>query len=629
MNVAAAVMVLATLHAAAPRTISLQDVLPDKSQRILDQALVAYQTGQLNEFVRLAGSMLDSLSPDELRVADAQLRARYDLDRSLVDLTAEARVELVLDGQVGQLRRPGATELPVALVALDDRTTKLLDPVRRELDIGFPALVPDDVLNEKVPVLAALSSQLEQAALLSGYVQQLVAKQPAVDRAALQGRAREIANRKSADEQRRLDGLRNRLNGRLIEFNIVRLNNAAATLANETANFNNRFVAAIRAQDSLATIHANWDRYKAWKKRDGTYDATVEARWRMLEPQVRARYADLNEKVLHFTEGQRLWLMGRYGRGPVAGGLARASRLPGMDRASQSARMAPVLMPAILRKPEDPQTVAIPYPVARRHHEWWRYPVDASQLIGYAEYTAALGHFEQLIQSTSPAERRVLEEMIGDDDRFVVHSALSSRFDALEPASTLRIARRPPHPKAARPHERRGLSWAMAHARIELEAMRTIEEPGGAVLSVSALPTPFEEDAYLELLLDSVREHYFECLTENLLRVNLASTRLLEPQALPRLAELDQKLTLALSLTRSLRMQVAGRLTLTQENELDQWVSRLLLQQALARKLLTEAMVDGVAGYAGQIEVFRRRAAQAQGARKAAPNQNPGKPNSR
>jgi hypothetical protein len=269
-----------------------------------------------------------------------------------------------------------------------------------------------------------------------------------------------------------------------------------------------------------------------------------------------------------------------------------------LAQAPINARNTGLLMPTVIRKPENPATVPAPFPIPRRHQESWRYFFEPTELVGFAEYSRALNYLDRLLQITSLAEQRVLDDMIAADDRFVVHSSLSSRFDALEPASPLRLANRQPHPKAERSNERRGLGWLMAHARVELEAMRML---GGGTISTSwnTFPAKFEEDAFLELLLDSARQHYYEIVADPTLAIRMVdntANRQVNPTVTGRpqdfllLRQLDQKLTLTIGLLRSFQFAAATKLTAAQQQEIDRWVSRLTTQQETQREFLARVV---------------------------------------
>jgi hypothetical protein len=636
-----------------------QEELGAKTTQALDDAVEAFQQGRLAESLRFAETVLQSASPDQLPNADQRLREEHKLDMSLVGLATFCRAELVLSGQGARLGRPPAAELPAALEALDDRIAFLLEPVRRELEIGMPAIIPDDVLTEKIDAIRPMLTQIDQAALLQSHINQLANRIPAADRGKLDERPRDIARRKLPDEQKKLEQLRDRVTTRLVDFSLVRLNNSLNTLVDDRANFQNRFTATQKAGESLATLHTNWDRYKRAKQRTGGLDANVEQRWRRQEELVRINSGPLLLKVHHLDQGLRWWLRGRFGQGPLAGGLVKLvpSGL-GHDQAMQWLGTSPLMMPRVIRKPQNPLTVPAAFPIARRHLEVWRAEsrisvqvgpqfiiarpdesmantallagsepllsfgqvgysfrylenrpeeMHLAQLVGFVEYAMALAHFERLVELATPAELRTFDDLVGQDDRFVVHSHLSAKFDGLDAASSLRLPRQIPDPRAAHANERRGLAWLMALARVELGAMRASQsvQPGNPYVGVDSPqrfrpseifgdpyssfdrwpPTAFDRAAFVEIVFDGGRQHYYESRTEY--QISMAAVpELLSPQARIRLLQLERKLHIGIELLEAFRNYSAGTLTAAQQMELNRWLSRLATQDVQIRMLL-------------------------------------------
>src|SRR5437867_3198767 len=112
-----------------------QAQLAQRATQTLDQAVSEFQAGRLAEVLRLTQGVLESTPAEQLQLADQRLQQWHGLDMTVLELATRARVELVLDGQGGHLGRPGSIELAAALVALDDRMSQLLEPVRGEAEI--------------------------------------------------------------------------------------------------------------------------------------------------------------------------------------------------------------------------------------------------------------------------------------------------------------------------------------------------------------------------------------------------------------------------------------------------------------------------------------------------------------
>lgn len=648
------VLLPAILQAAA------QEELGQKTAQAVDQAANAYREGRLGEALNLLETVIKSATPDELRFADRRLREEHRIEMTAVGLASFCRVELVLAGQGVRLGRAPAAELPAALEALDDRIAFLLEPVRREVEIGMPAIIPDDVLTEKIDAIRPLLTQIDQAALLQSHIHQLASRVRAADRAQLEERPRDLVRRKLPDEQKKLEQLHDRVTTRLVDFSLVRLNNSLNTLVDDRASFQNRFAATQKSGDSLATLHTNWDRYKRAKQRTGSLDPNVEQRWRRQEELVRIQSGPLLLKAYHFDQGMRWWLRGRFGQGPLAGGMVKL--IPAglsHDQAMEWLSNSPLTMPRAIRKPQNPQTVPTPFPLARRHLEVWQWetrvglplgphsivarpdesmanttllngsglassisqpgfslryferrPEDIrlAQLVGYVEYATALAHFERLVELATPAELRSLDDLIGQDDRFVVHSNLSAKFDNLDPVSSLRLPHRVPDPRAAHANERLGLPWVMALARVELGAMRAghtgessnpyrrvdyAERFNNPELLADPLgpfdrwpPTAFEREAFLEILFDGARQHYYESRTDYQIQIGNGVGLVGFRHAPIQVLQLERKLRIAIEMIEAFRAYAIGSLTPAQQVELNRWESRLTMQEGQIRNII-------------------------------------------
>ncbi len=634
-----------------------QEPLSEKTTQAIDRAAAALREGRLGEVLSLIEPVIQTKTPDELRLVDQELRGVHGLEMSALELAAFCRVELVLTGHGGRLGRAPAAILPVVLEALDDRIAFLVEPVRREVDAGMPAIVPDVVMAEKIASIRPLLTHVDQAGLLATHIHRSASQLSAADRAGLEPRPRDIANRKLTDEQKQLDKLRDRLTGRLVDFSLVRLNNALNTLLDDTISFQRRFAATQEASESLATLQVHWESYKRWKQQNGGLDRNVEARVRRQKNLVHIQSGPLLQKVTHFDEGCRWWLRGRFGQGPIGGGLAKV--VPAGLNYEQSLQWlanSPLLMPQVIRKPQNPLTVPNPFPIARRHLEWWRFetrveltvpvrlPIAApgesmahtallanhappkfsgswvfrkqllegkpedirlGQLVGYIEYANALYHFERLIELATPAELRTIDDIIGQDDRFVVHSNLSSQFDNLDPASTLQLPRPMRDPRAAQPNERRGLQWIMALARVELGAMRAghtgeLANPirrleyakrYGTEGPVWGYHGPFdrwpprvpERDAFLEILFDGARQHYYESRTEYQIAARTRAETEVFGAGRLRLFQLERKLRIAIEMLEAFRNLSFASLSPAQHAELERWLNQLTLEEGLIR----------------------------------------------
>ncbi len=639
-----------------------QERLPDHLVQKLDQAVRFYQTGQLSDALQLAQAILKSITPEQLTLAERRLRNEHNVLLSLPDLAARARVELVLEGSAHKLARPGPMELPAALMALDTRLNELLDPLKTQLETPLPAVIPDELAEREAVASAGLLTQLEQVNSLLSHLQQLSTQAPAPQRKKLEGRAQQAAGRDFKDDKKNLDDLRDRLVARLVELNLVRLDGAMILAVADNTSFDKRMLAVNRALNSLVALSAHWEPYKKWKLKNGGLDSKVETTWKSQEQQLKTSAAHLLTKVQHFNEATQWWLRGRYGYGAMGGGLAKV--VPTGLRNNQTIEAlaySTLLMPQPIPKPQDPLRMPVAYPVPRRHLLLWQIetrekllvrppnslPVRTSegtaghslvnttgsassqgpprlewvetkpdevrlaQFVGYLEYTAALWHFERLLKLSTPAERQAIDEMIASDERFVIHSNLSSTFDRTYSQSTLRVPPRAPDARAAQPHERRGLSWVMALARIELGAMRaaftgesasmnrraeTARKTGNSSLMADDRgpfdkwpPSQIEREPFLEILLDGCRQHYFDLRSVlGKEEVGNAPPVLFERDLLM----LERRLAMTYEMVDALGRYAGNALTPSQKRELAQWLSWLATQEGIVRGKLDPRAAD-------------------------------------
>ena len=131
-------------------------------------------------------------------------------------------------------------------------------------------------------------------------------------------------------------------------------------------------------------------------------------------------------------------------------------------------------------------------------------PSDSRQvmrLVGFLEYGNAITKLQPLVTSSPQAELAVYDELVKERPEFTVFSDRSRRLERAP--STLRGPG-----LAAQGSERRGLCWVTALARLEFAAMlAAFSEVPSPFENVGV--TPFDLDAYRELLLDGARTHYW------------------------------------------------------------------------------------------------------------------------
>lgn len=187
------------------------------------------------------------------------------------------------------------------------------------------------------------------------------------------------------------------------------------------------------------------------------------------------------------------------------------------------------------------------------------------RLVGYLEYQTALSYLDRLLAIASPSELAVMEEIVRDHDEFSIFTNLSRR---LEPQSTALSER---SNQLGDNYERRGLGWILALARVEMGAMAA---------GFTDVPYPFEKFSpspnelphYQEVLLDSMRTHYWSMRNDPVTR-NLRAGLTSDNQAIA----YARRATIAIEFVKAVRslLEKEKVITLEQRNELDKWEAQL------------------------------------------------------
>lgn len=660
-----------TLFSSVSTLLAQEAVLPERITQRIDKGLEAYRGGYLAETLRQLQPVLESLNDEQLEAAEKHILVTHRLGLTIPELVTQARVELVIAGNGRRLPRAGAAELPFALVALDKRLAELIADAKANIDEPVPALGDGADLEDRMSLIPSLLTQLGQADQIVEHMEKLTARLRPAALKDFPDAAKAIATRDFAAEHQLVAGLHEQLINRLVDLSLVRLNNAAGVLQNQSADFEERFAAGERAQESAAALQRYWPQYRKSMKRAGKFDPASEVRWRNQARAVELQARPLLVKIYHFSEAKKWWLRGRFGLGPLVDGLAKAVNVntsqgsPRKEQALVGLLYYPLYMPNPIPKPLEPVANPVGCNYPRRHLAWWqietrlgatdtpsvvqnraarlitgtpnlptqvigrgevlalmvpdapgavRLPWRGVELVpedfrlgwivGYLEYLAALYHFEQLLAVATPAEQQAIDKMIGDDDRFVIYSNLSRKYDNVDPNTTLRLASPTNDPRAEEPYERRGLAWVMALARVEVGAMRA-GQTGESLSEVRRAdyalrtgkpelltdfagpfekfpPTALERSAFLDILWDGAREHYYqfrEVPAEGRQVIRRWPTR-------RELMQLERKLALAIEMVASFKHYAGGMLVPAQHAELSNWISELSMKYLVVRRAL-------------------------------------------
>jgi hypothetical protein len=133
------------------------------------------------------------------------------------------------------------------------------------------------------------------------------------------------------------------------------------------------------------------------------------------------------------------------------------------------------------------------------------------RLVGFYEYANALDNLDRLVNLVSPSELAEIDKIVAEKDEFTVYTNLSRRLQR-GPSSLGNAEAETQSDK----YERRGLAWTMALARVELAAMLAcftrVPQPFEAVG-----PTDFDRAAYVELIQDGAKSHYWALVNDPML----------------------------------------------------------------------------------------------------------------
>jgi hypothetical protein len=533
--------------------VKLPKPLADRFQ----QGFELFGQGKFSEAYAILQPLLEKLTPAQRTAIDDVLAARQ-FRSNAVGLLVACRVRLIELGHAKQLPKPLTIEIaPLAReLALDvAATTKPIDDL---LKVGFRIDMPPEMLDQHSRSSISAAELIEPAKNLLSSLEEAAKKLKPDELKALPEEERELIAG-IAVRRKELDKQRTELLERIVDLNMARMDRGLAAYSNEVTTFDKRFEAGLRVGDAVSRLRQVWPDYKVRKQRTpGSKNPNdLERIWTDGHQRFVRTMPAFNRKLYHFERGKQWWMRGRHGIAvPELGGIWKLNPR-GVRNLEQWLIYYPLMMPSKLNKPPDPTREPLSAFMERRHMEWWKailqmccngklmsrrdyriatLPPDtqesflgavrkeglpqelisrswATQLVGWYEYQMAVAHFERLLALCTETEKDAVDRLFGADDATAIHINLSREYDPIDPRSTLTLAQPSGQdPRAASPFEVRGLRWALALAKVELNAMMWIDRRN---LSAPAIgfdfwaPTAFEAKAYDELILDGCRQHYY------------------------------------------------------------------------------------------------------------------------
>lgn len=212
-------------------------------------------------------------------------------------------------------------------------------------------------------------------------------------------------------------------------------------------------------------------------------------------------------------------------------------------------------------------------------------PSDAYQIVGYQEYANALNHLVPLVQRADEEALAAYDKVIKSMPELAIYTNLSRRFNfALTQNSSLTpLLRRTLNlynssslkdneDLAAAEYKHAGIGWLIALARLEHGSIEIGYQKNVSPFNLTHLTT-VETPAFLELLLDGARSHYWamnmDPVTHDLLDGNVPKVSDRTALAYGRRAVLVQKML------ETLKRLAGVQFTLIQKQELQTWYDNL------------------------------------------------------
>lgn len=527
------------------------------------EVVTAWRNRDAVAALKLLPKLAASLSRDQLAAVDALFTEQQV--PSAAEIIARARMRLAGTAIESEPPAPRPHEVALALPAVRQHVDYLRGQVQGANVMADPLPSPDalaeyDPLLREVRQVSVMLRQGVAIAQFAAKYAKVAAKPPpgvtAAQTAALETNFSQLAAQFTAQQRE--------LAEREIELRTQRIHHAARTLVGD-APLKARFYA-------MYALDADGFRVVEFFEQDDRARAGRLSRPRLTTPGLGLeikRRVEAGRKAAgsHLAISRRLfaglgwWLRGRYGTTTPSDGWLKP-----VAAARTTRDVDPLYLPAGDLEPTDPflplsQTLPV---YDRRHHftwvwenrsfywcrrydcgaitdcesssgrrEWltdcqsdlqYRYPaiIDRTcgagytlhgritlrspetprRLVGYDEYVKALAHFDELLDKATPDELRVADEIVRESPAFAIYTNLSRGVERAPSAVT--EAPRQPGDR----FRREGLAWVVALARVEV----------GAILSLctsvprpfeTVVPTKYEQAAYLELLRDGARTHYW------------------------------------------------------------------------------------------------------------------------
>jgi hypothetical protein len=614
--------------------------LSAKQQSDVQAACAAFQQGAPLTVVQRLSSLV---SKDEVqRDVEEELKRRQL--PPLGEVLAAARLALVQQGQAGQVPRPTRNEVLLLLPAVKQRLHAMLDEIsgRAVLRDTLPPTETFAMFADVLWQLDAVESQLDDIEQVGGYLRTLARGLAKADLDKLDGELRAMVQNDDAGSLvASFDAIRGGLEERRVELAIGRLRLAAKILSQPQLTVDHLLAATVWSGDfqrasAFLKKPRRTVRRAALREHDLTKSVTT------LGEQLKKSSGPLSAKARLLQEGLDWWLRARYGAGPDAMGLVKGQeqvRTPDGRFELYLPNEFPRPHDPFI-KPEPDARARAQY--ERRHLYAWACgsrglhgagcvyagfqtdknlgkrpgldPADASyhrrklvantivantaladdrgptvirtaydsesetllRLVGFLEYAQALSRFDQLLSTASLNELAAMDELVKSQDQYMVYVNLSRAFPQ---TATTGFPER--NQLVNDRFERRGLTWVIALARLELGAMLAAFSPRAESFQ-RVPPTGYERRAYDELLVDAMRCHLWGLQSDPLFNERELREAAKKNDQVTMLY--DRRTRLALKLIDAVRQRTGMRISRDQLEELRQYEQKFGEYLAVLRK---------------------------------------------
>ena len=325
-----------------------------KKKNALNDAMWSYRLGDSVKMIQQLSKIVSKFSADDLQTAD-QLLAEKKLP-SVVELLAEARLAMILQGQAKKMPRMEVVEASYLLPVFQTRVNEAL--LEADSELLTKPLPPENTEFREFEVwfwkARALGNRLANAGKISEVGLKIKKKLPRKGPKHFTDAQQEALNIDFEGVTERVEELVEQLTHRSSEVRFNRFLKSSKVLAQPELTADRYYAAATWELDAL-----NLTRYLkkseqlrvplVWVKERGLSEKQLGKQIVLAARKARKDAGQLTFKAQLLFEGFDWWFRGRYGRGTEAGGLAKNREALRNEHLARE-----VMLPIELPKPTPP-----------------------------------------------------------------------------------------------------------------------------------------------------------------------------------------------------------------------------------------------------------------------------------